>query len=362
MAQPEPASAQVQCQNCRANLVGPYCHFCGQPAKPVVRFFGTLVAEFLQETISLDSRATRTLAALLARPGFLTNAYLSGRRKRFVPPLRLFLFTSLVCIFAVWLLNVTSDRELRVGPEGVLTLNGELTPEQRQQILRRMAGERLEELDPTQRAEVEEKLDVLETVLQRGGRAVGQGEVEEPAVSAGEDGFSLELPWLSEANNRQLQARLQKSLAKINSDPDDFISDLLENIPQTTFLLVPLFALLMKLSYPFTGRYYVEHLIHALHGHAFLFLTVLLRIMLDQGGSRLSAAASTPLQWLGTLLGLLETLLAIWVPVYFLLSLRAVYGQSWRLTIGKGLWLWFCYLLLFLIALVTLLLVSVLVS
>ncbi|MFU8764318.1 MAG: DUF3667 domain-containing protein [Haliea sp.] len=372
MTERGPGSTQSQCQNCQARLVGPYCHHCGQPAKPAVRFFGTLVVEFLQETISLDSRAMRTLLTLLACPGFLTTAYLSGRRKRFVPPLRLFLFTSLVCIFAIWLLNLTSDRELVVASGGALTLNGELNPEQRERIGQRMADDRLEQLDPAERAEIEERLDRLEAVLQTGARAVTRGETPESeptgpqpwnsAVSFADGELTLNMPWLSEANNRQLEARLRKSLAKISEDPDDFINDMLENIPQTTLVLIPLLALLMKLAYPFTGRYYVEHLIHALHGHAFLFLAVLLLMGLDLGGGRLSAAASTPLQWLGQLMGMVETLLALWVPMYFLLSLRAVYGQPWSLTLWKAFCLWFGYAILFLSALLGLLVVSVIVS
>tara|TARA_R110002110_G_scaffold110071_4_gene274511 strand:+ start:140351 stop:141490 length:1140 start_codon:yes stop_codon:yes gene_type:complete len=375
----ESASEQAQCQNCRASLMGPYCHHCGQPAAPVVRSFGSLVVEFLQETISLDSRAMRTLVALLARPGFLTNAYLSGRRKRFVPPLRLFLFTSLVCIFAIWLLNVTGEREMVVGSGGLLTQNGELAPEQRQQALQRISELQLEHLQPAERVEMEARLEQVENALQRSDRAAERDHVALGAQTSGSDvetapdgkgptiivdggALSLELPWLSEEDNRRLEARLEKSTAKIRNDPNDFANDVLENIPQTTLLLVPFFALLMKLLYPFTGRYYVEHLIHALYGHAFLFLAVLLLIGLDQGDTRLSAASSAPLQWLGHLLGLLEVLLLFWVPVYFLLSLRVVYRQSWRLTVWKGFWLGFCYLFLFLFGLVSLLLVSVLVS
>jgi len=328
MVQEQPDGAQGHCQNCQARLHGPYCHHCGQPAKPVVRFFGALVLEFLQETISLDSRAMRTLIALLARPGFLTNAYLSGRRKRFVPPLRLFLFASVVCIFAIWLLNVTGDRELVVAP-GALLAQGD----------------------------AETLADKAEA-----GAAVSPPGLESMGFTFDDGGLSVNLPWLSEADNRQLEARLEKSIAKIRSAPNDFISDVLENVPQTTLLLVPLFALLMKLAYPFSGRYYVEHLIHALHGHAFLFVTVLLLIGLDLGPSRLSAESGVVLQWLGHLLGLLETLLVLWVPVYFMLSLRAVYGQSWGATLWKGLGLGICYLFLFLVAFLGLILVSVLVS
>ena len=38
------------------------------------------------------------------------------------------------------------------------------------------------------------------------------------------------------------------------------------------FVLIPLFALLLKLFYVFRRRLYMEHLIVALHSHAFLFL------------------------------------------------------------------------------------------
>ncbi|MEQ8803396.1 MAG: DUF3667 domain-containing protein [Haliea sp.] len=336
----------------------------------MVRSFGALVVEFLQETISLDSRAMRTLVALLARPGFLTNAYLRGQRKRYVPPLRLFLFTSLVCIFAIWLLNITGERELVVGPGELTTENGELAPEQRRQILERISGVELEQLEPAERAELEARLARLENALE-GGKAessvaeAGNTEPSAPGIVSAtytEEGLSLALPGLSEEDTGKLEARLEKSVDKIRSDPNDFANDVLENIPQTTLLLVPLFALLMKLAYLFTGRYYVEHLIHALYGHAFLFLVVLLVIGLDFGNTRLSASASLSLQWLGHLLGLLEVLLLFWVPAHFLLSLRVVYGQSWRMTLWKGFCLGLCYLVLLLIGLVSLLLVSVLVT
>ncbi len=308
---------QGQYQNCGAQMAGPFCHHCGQEAGSAVRFFGSLVAEFFRETISLDSRVMRTLLALIVRPGYLTNAYLRGQRRRFVPPLRLFLFTSLVCIFTIWLLNVTGER-------GLVTASP-------------VEAANVGEMDPAQ-------------------------EPADRIIALDGNDLSLDFPWLSEEDNRRLEARLEKSVEKIRSDSNDFANDVLENIPQTTLLLVPLFALLMKLAYPFAGRYYVEHLIHTLYGHAFLFLAVLLLIGLEFGDTRLSASAAPALRWLGHLLGFLEALLFLWLPAYFLLSLRVVYGQSWRMTVWKGLCLGVLYYLLFLVGLAGLLLVSILVT
>lgn len=44
-----------------------------------------------------------------------------------------------------------------------------------------------------------------------------------------------------------------------------------EDLPRAALLMIPVFALLLQLSFAGTGRYYVEHLVFALHVHAFAF-------------------------------------------------------------------------------------------
>ncbi len=41
---------------------------------------------------------------------------------------------------------------------------------------------------------------------------------------------------------------------------------------------IPLFALVLKILYIFKRRYYIEHLIFALHTHAFVFLSTVVII------------------------------------------------------------------------------------
>ena len=50
----------------------------------------------LDDIFSFDSRASRTLWPLITRPAFLTKEYFAGRRVHYVPPLRLYLFISIV--------------------------------------------------------------------------------------------------------------------------------------------------------------------------------------------------------------------------------------------------------------------------
>jgi hypothetical protein len=80
------------CPECGAQLVGQYCHRCGEKLPDAhdltMKHF---LHHGLHELTHFDSKIFRTLRMLLFRPGLLTVEYLAGRRHRYVLPLRLFL-------------------------------------------------------------------------------------------------------------------------------------------------------------------------------------------------------------------------------------------------------------------------------
>ena len=88
-------AGSAQCLNCGTSLAGPFCHYCGQPDRNFMRFFPALLREFMEEFLDLDSRFMRTMKPLLFKPGRLTRDYLDGRRFRYTPPLRLYIFASI---------------------------------------------------------------------------------------------------------------------------------------------------------------------------------------------------------------------------------------------------------------------------
>ncbi|HET6565789.1 MAG TPA: DUF3667 domain-containing protein, partial [Xanthomonadales bacterium] len=83
------------CLNCGTELAGPFCYYCGQPDKNLMRFFPVLLRELLADFLDFDSRFARTMKPLLFHPGKLTRDYLDGRRFRYTPPLRLYIFASM---------------------------------------------------------------------------------------------------------------------------------------------------------------------------------------------------------------------------------------------------------------------------
>ena len=64
-----------------------------------MRFFPALIREMLEDFMDFDSRFMRTIKPLVFKPGRLTRDYLDGRRFRYVPPMRLYIFSSLALFF-----------------------------------------------------------------------------------------------------------------------------------------------------------------------------------------------------------------------------------------------------------------------
>jgi hypothetical protein len=83
---------ETACPECASVLHGKYCHQCG--SRPVDHHEYTLrhfFSHVLHEATHFDSKIFITVRVMVARPGQLVADYLSGRRRRYVPPLRLFL-------------------------------------------------------------------------------------------------------------------------------------------------------------------------------------------------------------------------------------------------------------------------------
>jgi hypothetical protein len=103
-----PARADV-CRNCGAHAAEHFCGNCGQETRVALPTFGTFMREAAGRYVALDGRLWRTLFALIARPGFLTREYLSGRRRRYIRPARLFLVLWLLLFAVVGLLQSPTD-------------------------------------------------------------------------------------------------------------------------------------------------------------------------------------------------------------------------------------------------------------
>jgi len=272
---PEPVPA---CANCGAELMGPYCAQCGQQDRRRVGPLRLLLAEAADELLSLDTRLVRTLKGLFIRPGFLTNAYTSGRRAAFVPPLRLFLLSGFVFLLVLGLGRQITD------PQG----------------------------EPMVGAAV--KVDLNQASIDSLQVRVDAMEAEDALTSS-------------------LRAQFLRSLIRASEDPDAVNRAFVERLSLVAVLLLPVVALLLKMV--FRRRYYVEHLVFALHLHAFAFLTLSAALLLGFG-----------LQLVGSPMAIDQGLVVLAACVelaYVGLSLHRAYDTSFLATILKGGILLFSY-------------------
>lgn len=334
-------AGSARCLNCGTELKGPFCYYCGQPDRNFMRFFPALLRDLMEDLLDLDSRFMRTIKPLLFKPGRLTKDFMNGRRFRYTPPMRLYIFASIAFFLLAALLssNAITTTASKNSEDGIVQITAG-TEEEKQKV-----EEALSNLPPG----VREQIDV-DKVLSEFDE--GQASSEDTGVKKKKNWFESgrisfnDEPWDRETNpvdikwfpgwlNERINDEIEESPKKaeqINKNPNLIVDKVFDILPATMFVLLPVVALIFKFWYLFAKRYYVEHLIFSLHNHAFIFVSLILILLANETGDLFTAlghsksASSTT--WL-------ITAISIWIPIYLLVSLRVVYQQNWFMTIGK---------------------------
>ncbi|WP_420457082.1 DUF3667 domain-containing protein [Rubrivirga sp.] len=467
----EPPSA---CLNCGAVLPGQFCPDCGQRDQPLRQPAHVFIAESVSEYFGLDGRLWRSLGLLLFRPGALTVAYLDGRRTRYLRPLRLYLTATVLFFFLLSLTDPLAERrqtvELRPLPADTSLAPGALADRlgQRETVagaevaavqsaiatasgtaladsLRPLAASLVELVDALD-AEQDRMDDLADdddvprdtlvavaSLPPRVAAALadtGRVEIVDAGGSLVGDGFFRDMPaWMQ----GDLVRRMEETESPVERQmlAAQFQRAVLRQVPTALFLILPLFAVLLKVFYargagrrrrlrerppaapdsaptwrrawaglrrgawdvrrwrqrrrrrtaqrriarsrarPVRGavgrlrrrvaghamlrpwrvrrvrllrrslrerrtRYYAEHLVFALHVHAFTFLAFIPILLL---GGFSDAPTSAFAERVGMILA--------WsIPVYFLVAQHRVYAQSWSKTVLKSVALGVVYVIL----------------
>ncbi|HST28002.1 MAG TPA: DUF3667 domain-containing protein [Rudaea sp.] len=375
---PAPARPIAVCLNCGAPLQGAYCHACGQPVKGMIRPLSGMLHDVADTIFNIDSRVFHSLLPLYFRPGFLTREYFAGRRTRYVTPFRLYFFLSVLAFFTIQFTlgeSHLSKYVVNFDDGDTPGISSAMTPQE--VVARRDA--KLAQLQSAKAitgaligatpapgnvnkevaagmekaaAKIRKEADARLVYLQKVADAKARGEPPPPDPNLDTISFNdkpwdaqanpLRVGWLPDFANARLNAAIEHAkdnIPRIRKDPTLLIAGALGVLPQVLFVLMPLFALLLKIFYIFKRRLYMEHLIVALHSHAFVFLSLLLFALVGFA----HAAALTGAPWLAPILGLLLTVMAWWIPIYLFVMQKKVYGQGWFFTTVKFGAIGICY-------------------
>jgi hypothetical protein len=307
---PKPGSLQsngeVQsCRNCGARLSNQYCSVCGQRAVVRIVSLWEVLHELVDELFFLESRVWQTIGPLFFRPGRLTMDYLAGRRARYVPPVRLYIVLSV--IFFV-LVSITDTVQIDTRGNSPA-----------QEV--RKDSDALHGPGEFESAWDSETSSII----------VESNNDEMPESCTADGSWTDSVPFGPEIRDEMLNA-----CNKILADRGvSFKNALADDIPLMMIVFIPLLALSMKFLYPFSRRYYVEHLLFFVHYHAFGFLLLTLLTLSDE--------LAESFTWLQTIDTLLFSAGIIYLFIYLYKAMRRVYEQGRFVTAVKYILLSFCY-------------------
>lgn len=317
--------------------------------------------ELIREAFEVDARVPRTLWLLFFVPGRLSAEFSHNRRARYSSPIRLYLFASFV-FFLVLSLAVPDGM-----PDGAVQF--EVDDLNEANNLREAGAEQLDPsqlvsvyhlaalraaLRPGQGQKVDDILGRPTTDWTRTGVAMlarllssedpfGPGNAE---FALGEDSAAADAIDLVPSGgrdsvlvaqpNRERPGLLARAFATswvdLMHDPGVFAQRFIGNMPIAMFFLLPFLALALAICYFRKRRYFVEHLVFAMHVQTFVFLV-------------LSTALLVPFGPIGSWVNLV---LILALQVYYLVALRRFYRNGWIWTLLKGFtvqWLYFWVLL-----------------
>lgn len=371
------------CPNCGAPAHGPYCYACGQSEKGMIRHLSEVMSDMADIVFNVDSRIFRSLWDLYVRPGFLTTEYLAGRRARYVTPFRMFFFLSVIAFFAIQVSLPDIDPKSLINTDTNDISSAQTAAEVNQQMAAAIGAlnvsKGLPGVNQRARAGIERS---IEEIRHRGEARLKQIEqAAKPTVAA--DGSSavpavprettdnlLEIDgtpwdfrtnpftvsWLSDGLNTRLNntlVHMQSNAQNFRKDPQRLLTGWIAVLPQTLFVVMPLFAILLKLFYLFKRRLYMEHLLVALHSHAFIFLSVLVILLLGWLSSLVGEWA-----WLVLALDWLRAAAWVWLFAYLWLMQKRVYRQGFWMTSIKYCVIGYCYSIFLVFALAIAALIS----
>lgn len=373
---------QATCSNCQEFITGPYCSQCGQNSESSIKYFWTVILHILDDIFSFDSRASRTIWPLLTRPGFITNEYIQGRRVHYVPPLRLYLFISIIFFITLKFFAASENNNIikLKNDEEVLSqvtnhiselelqhevLINQQSPENQQSQLQaiQLAKQKLDKFktyrndlsnpDNKLLKAMASELVSLEFRKLKSNKPLSDKQQEQYTnltsqlakarkgekvrflnIGNNSDG-SLSFDFLSAEKNLILNnfaVQLEEKASKaLQGGTGPLLQQTISKLPQLMFVLLPLFAALLKIMYFFSNRFYMEHLTVALHSHSFVFVSILQIEIIDL----LQDTFLKTSPWLDSAMNVVSIIVLTWVPIYLFIMQKRVYKQGYAITIIK---------------------------
>ncbi len=321
-----------RCKNCDTPLDPSYeyCPKCGQEVTDSLTF-GVLFSKTISDYFSVDARFFRSFFPLLFKPGILARRFVDGKRLYYLHPAQFYLFISVVFFFLFSFSIRKADSEMtkafqkgidqdsmKIAPDSVkLSPNDSIQLEKTREMIHKnkdkwgISDEDMSDIDSVM-TEVSEtpsnvnkgiNLDLSKSKKVLDSLIAAEAPLEEKLKALGmEDNAS--------AMNRRIYEQLYKLYVQRGGG---ILQTFYDTIPIAMFLLMPIFALLLKVFYWRRGNF-AHHMVFSFYFFTFLFTSFCIIILANK-------VIDVPI-WL-------EVLITLSYVIYLMIALRNFYRSSW---------------------------------
>ncbi|GAB1463727.1 DUF3667 domain-containing protein [Pedobacter sp.] len=331
---------EKDCLNCGHHVEETYCPHCGQENIELKEDAWHMITHAIADYFHFEHKFFGTIKPLLFNPGKLTVDYVAGKRASFLHPIKLYIFISIV--FFITISSGTHNKEEEAN------LNAEVTEKLKNDTIVSNSEKEVRQIlkyIPLSKSKKDSVLkEVRKDIEENGSAAVNIGSARKKkskfsTFSSGEETIEeyeknqRALP--KEERDNFIANYIAKKNIEFNKYPDPMAKigeDIVKYIPKMMFVLLPLFALILKLVYLRKKKFYYEHLIYSFHTHSAIFLSFII---------------APALKWLtGFVIDVsswIEFAGLIYLVWYIYRSLRTFYNSTRWITVSKFLFLTFCY-------------------
>ncbi|MEY5069211.1 MAG: hypothetical protein RLZ47_1073 [Bacteroidota bacterium] len=270
---------ETNCLNCGATVNGKFCSECGQENIETREPFWTFLFHSIGHYFHFDSKFINSLTPLITEPGKLTLAHINGKRAAYFPPVTMYLFISLFFFL------ILSSKKPNLEP-GKISEDGNKVI--KMEIDSLQAVNKNKGLSVPERKKNESRIKEL-SLLQKNfndfSRGFQDGSQSKVDLQIAEDSIYQNLrTYENQQAKLPVEKRdtwLEQFFIKKNFQLKQEYGDQLYNkvmeavqnhLPKMMFVLMPLFALILSLSFYKSKLYFIDHLVNTLHVHSFLFL------------------------------------------------------------------------------------------
>ncbi len=307
------------CQNCGHYVEEHYCTHCGQENVETRQPFHFLFTHFIEDFVHYDGSFWQTIKKLFLKPGVLTKEYLSGKRNSSVNPVKMYIFVSFVTFFII---SIFPSHKTEYND----TSNEPISIENTEKI-QKAVNATIDTLQNKGFATVEQGAKI-KSEFEKNKNINSLDDLKPETIEMVQSKVKNNVPILSPFIEKYQELRKRK--VSDEQLGEAITEKSLHVIPKVLFVYMPLFAFFLWIFYNKKKWWYFDHGIFTLHYFTVILLSILVYFLLNKLSDYIDSNA------VSAIIALINTLIVLYLIVYFFLALKKLYNQGFIITTIKG--------------------------